>query len=102
MPKVKNKSDQAAAPAAAEPKPATKCPLSYVAEGVTQIGASPYFILPDGSVARRLKPTLINGTPYYNLCIGRGKTIRTRHDRLLDFANAYAELAAAKAAQPKA
>jgi hypothetical protein len=99
MPKVKNKSDQAAAPTAAA---ATKSPLVYVAEGVQQIGASPYFILPDGSVARRLKPTLINGTPYYNLCIGRGKTIRTRHDRLLDFANAYAELAAAKAAQPKA
>lgn len=99
MPKDKTKSDQAAAPTAAA---ATKSPLVYVAEGVTQIGASPYFILPDGSVARRLKATLINGTPYYNLCIGRGKTIRTRHDRLQDFAQAYAELSVAKAAQPKA
>ncbi len=98
MPKVKIKSDLAAPTAAAEQKPA----LVVYTEGVTQIGASPYFILPDGSVARRLKPTLINGTPYYNLCIGRGKTIRTRHDRLQDFARAFAELAAAKAAQPKA
>ena len=73
------------------------------AEAVTQIGASPYYILPDGSVARRLKPTLINGVPYYNLCIGKaGKTMRTRHDKLLDFAAAYAELAAAKTAQPNA
>ena len=97
MPKDKTKPDQAAAPAA------TKSPLVYVAEGVTQIGASPYFILPDGSVARRLKPTLINGTPYYNLCIGKaGKTMRTRHDKLQEFAQAYAELTAAKAAQPNA
>ena len=98
MPKVKTKSDQAAPFAAAEQKPTL---IAYTA-GVQQIGESPYFILPDGSVARRLKATLINGTPYYNLCIGRGKTIRTRHDRLQDFAQAYAELAAAKAAQPKA
>lgn len=98
MPKVKIKSDLAAPTAAAEQKPVL---VAYTA-GVQQIGASPYFILPDGSVARRLKPTLINGTPYYNLCIGRGKTLRTRHDRLMDFAQAFAELAAAKAAQPKA
>jgi hypothetical protein len=99
MPKDKIKSDQAAAPTAA----AAKSPLVYIAEGVTQIGASPYYILPDGSVARRLKPTLINGTPYYNLCIGKaGKTMRTRHDKLQEFAQAYAELTAAKAAQPNA
>lgn len=54
--------------------------------------------MPDGSVTRRLKPTLINGTPYYNLCIGSGKTIRTRHDRLLDFAIAFAAVGEARAA----
>ena len=96
MPKDKTKSDQAAAPAQ---RPTL---ITYTA-GVQQIGASPYYILPDGSVARRLKPTLINGVPYYNLCIGKaGKTMRTRHDKLLDFAAAYAELSAAKAAQPNA
>jgi hypothetical protein len=98
MPKVKTKPAQAAPTAAAEQKPA----LVVYTEGVTQIGASPYYILPGGIVARRLKPTLINGTAYYNLCIGRGKTIRTKHDRLHDFAQAYAELTAAKAAQPQA
>ena len=80
MPKDKPKSDQAVAPTAAAE--------IITSAAVTQIGISPYYILPDGSVARRLKPTLINGTPYYNLCIGRGKTIRTRHDRLHDFAQA--------------
>lgn len=86
----------------AKPAAADQAAAINPAAAVIQIGASPYYILPDGSVARRLKPTLINGTPYYNLCIGRGKTLRTRHDKLMDFAAAYAELSAAKAAQPNA
>jgi hypothetical protein len=94
MPKQKTTTQP---PAAGEQKPA----LVVYTEGVQQIGASPYFILPDGTVARRLKPTLINGVAHYNLCIGKaGKTIRTRHDRLQDFAKAFSDLAAA--AQAKA
>lgn len=87
----------------AKPAAADQAAAIIPSAAVTQIGASPYYILPDGSVARRLKPTLINGTPYYNLCIGKaGKTMRTRHDKLQEFAQAYAELTAAKAAQPNA
>jgi hypothetical protein len=40
------------------------------------IGDKGYVILPDGSMARKLKPTIINGVPHWNLSIGGGKTKR--------------------------
>lgn len=39
------------------------------ARAIAAVGKTEYIILTDGTVARRLKPTMIGNLPYYNLSI---------------------------------
>ena len=55
------------------------------------IGASPYILLPDGTVARKLKPTMLNGVPHWDLCLGKSKTMRIRNERLDVYATAFSQ-----------
>lgn len=43
---------------------------------ITPVGSTSYIILPDGTVARKLQPTIVNGKPHWNLSTGRGKSMR--------------------------
>jgi hypothetical protein len=43
---------------------------------IKAIGQTSYIILPDNTVARKLKPTIINGKPKWNLGLAAGKTMR--------------------------
>jgi hypothetical protein len=43
---------------------------------VRPIGQTSYVILPDNTIARKLKPTVINGKPKWNLGLSAGKAMR--------------------------
>jgi hypothetical protein len=43
---------------------------------IRPIGQTSYVILPDNTIARKLKPTLINGQPKWNLGLSAGKAMR--------------------------
>jgi len=49
------------------------------------IGDTDYIVLSNGTVARLLKPTVINDHPYYNICVNRRLT-RMSGRRLLEAA----------------
>lgn len=53
-----------------------KTPTTLAEASVRPIGLTSYVILPDNTIARRLKPTLINGQPKWNLGLSAGKSFR--------------------------
>ncbi len=54
-----------------------KTPNPQAEAAVRPIGQTLYVILPDNTIARKLKPTVINGQPKWNLGLGiAGKTKR--------------------------
>jgi hypothetical protein len=52
------------------------------ARAIAAVGNTEYIILTDGTVARRLKPTMIGDLPYYNMSIN-GKIRRMSARKLL-------------------
>lgn len=69
---------------------------------IKNIGNSPYILLPDGSVARKLKPTMLNNVPHWNLCVGDRKTMRVRTERLDTYVAAFDAHAQAHPGEPQA
>ncbi len=53
-----------------------KTPCTQDKVVIKPIGQTSYVILPDNTIARRLKPTVINGQPKWNLGLSAGKTMR--------------------------
>lgn len=52
------------------------------AKAIASVANSEYLVLSDGTVARRLKPTMIGNLPYYNMSID-GKIRRMSARKLL-------------------
>lgn len=53
-----------------------KTPCTQAEVVIKPIGQTSYVILPDNTIARKLKPTVINGQPKWNLGLSAGKTMR--------------------------
>jgi hypothetical protein len=67
---------------------------------VRPIGQTPYVILPDNTIARKLKPTVINGQAKWNLgLMTGGKTKRISLEQLETYLQAL-ELAKINKTQP--
>jgi len=57
---------------------------------INPVGSSSYVILPDGTVARKLKPTIVNGKPYWNLSTGKGTSKRVSLSTIQKYIDAMA------------
>lgn len=55
---------------------------------IKAIGQTSYVILPDNTIARKLKPTVINGKPKWNLGLSAGKTMRISIEDVADYLTA--------------
>lgn len=59
------------------------------ARTLASVGETPYVVLSDGTVARRLKPVVVNDHPYYNMVID-GVLRRVSGRRLVEAAKLVA------------
>lgn len=66
---------------------------------IKAIGQTSYIILPDNTIARRLKPTVINGQPKWNLGLAAGKTMRISVEDVASYLTAL-ELSKETKSQP--
>lgn len=76
-----------------------KTPTPKAEAVIRPIGQTSYVILPDNTIARKLKPTVINGIPKWNLGLSAGKTKRIGLEDLESYLQAL-ELAKLNKTQP--
>ena len=76
-----------------------KTPSPQAEVVIKPIGQTSYVILPDNTIARKLKPTVINGQPKWNLGLSAGKTMRISIEDVDSYLSAL-ELAKLNKTQP--
>jgi hypothetical protein len=76
-----------------------KTPKPQAEAVIRPIGQTSYVILPDNTIARKLKPTLINGQAKWNLGLSAGKAMRISIEDVATYLEAL-ELAKLNKTQP--
>lgn len=59
---------------------------------IIPVGSTSYIILPDGTLARKLQPTIINDKLHWNLSKGRGKSMRVTIETIQRYIDAMDDL----------